>query len=171
MQITLQELTRSNVPHACVTSVLISRRFALWPRLYFRVTSHFETSARDDSKRTLNNTRSNIPLACVSSFPESQISLFCSTPSRFRDTRLPKIANSPNGVRLTLNMSRSKYCVYHVLPPRPKFWSFSLYDQASVSWTFKDVFIVASRLIRRPYVLWNRVPGLSRFIIPHWLWS
>ncbi len=43
----------------------------------FRVTGHFETSALNDRKKTLNPTRLNVPHTgiCLTSIPESQISV------------------------------------------------------------------------------------------------
>ena len=57
---------------------------------------------------------------------------FCSTTNRFQGTRLSKIGNAPNDLRMTLNiyLTCQTYPVYtEYVPPRPKFWSVSLYGQ------------------------------------------
>ncbi len=56
---------------------------------------------------------------------------FCSTGRRFWDTRLSKVRNAPNDLRMTLPFKCQKYPVYtKYLHQRPKFWSVPLYNHA-----------------------------------------
>ncbi len=56
-----------------------------------------------------------------------QVYMFRSNTCHFRDTRLLKIGNTPNGSAITSSNYLHKYTEYS--PLRPKFHSVSLYDQ------------------------------------------
>ena len=53
-----------------VTSTISSQNFSLFLStvILFRVTGHFETSGRNDSKMTLNTKRSMVPYICTSQY-------------------------------------------------------------------------------------------------------
>ncbi len=82
----------------------------------FRDTSHFETSALNDPKMTLNTTRWNVPYICVTNVSESQISPHFPLWRTVFDTQLSIIDNVPNGIRMTLNTYQSKVPYIYYIP-------------------------------------------------------
>ncbi len=74
------------------------------------VTCHFEKSAPNDPKMTLNPTRSNVPNTCVTSIREAKISLFRSTTSRFRVTDHFE-TSAQNDPKMTLNTTSSNVAI------------------------------------------------------------
>ena len=97
----------------------------------FWVTGHFETSAVNDPKMTLNTKRSNIPHMHITTVAESQISIrFTLRPAIFElQAILRQVHRWPP--KVTLNTKRSK--LPHI-PMSPKFQSILLYGKPFLSY-------------------------------------
>ena len=116
------------LPYICITSVRDSQISPPFRSMTttFPDTGHFETSAPNDPKLTLNHTTSHHPLYFYNNCPQvSNFTPFRSTTSRnaFGNTGHVETC-SPNDLKMTLNTTRSKVqhiCVTSV--PSPKFWS------------------------------------------------
>ena len=94
-----------------------------------RDSGHFETNALNDSKLTLNITRSYVPHICVTSIHECQISLSFTTTSGFRVTGHLRTVHWMTP-KWPCTLQGQRYTTYVLLVSLgPKFWSISLYDE------------------------------------------
>ncbi len=93
----------------------------------FRVAGHFETSAPNGCKVTLNTTRSKVPLICAIGVHESQISvLFLLRPAVFEWHDMA----SQVYPKMALNTKGDRHIIYALLvSSSPKFQFLSFFDQ------------------------------------------
>ena len=129
----------AEVSHRGVSSVLRILNFTP----FHSMTSHFQTSALNDTQMTWNTTRQEVHLICVTNTPKLQISVrfalcyqyprvpnfspFHSTISRVTKHLEASVLNDP---KMILNITRSKVhliCVTSV--PKPQISVSLLYDQ------------------------------------------
>ncbi len=136
----------------CYYSSVTTRKFqsiSLYGQKFLRfwVTGHFETITLDDSKITLNPTRSNVPHICVPSIHESQILLrFVLRPAFFEIQAILRHMQQMTP-KWPWTLQGQWCCIYVVTsPPPPPVPNFS--SVCSTSSPFQDI---------------------AHFIIPHWL--
>ena len=92
----------------CVTSVADAELFSpfRYTTNHFRDIGHLETTALNDLQTTLNPTRSNVPHICITTVPDSQISLHFAPASHFRETGHFE-TSAPNEAKMTMNHTKS----------------------------------------------------------------